>query len=269
MLLNTFIFSTFAALVLSSQATNSTRPVAKGLSVAKQQLTDGARQIEKAESATVSAEWREKSNGDKSQSDEVVSAKSIAASDADKKLYKRLFVQRRKEHAKAVQSIEKMSKYELRYNMVNIVLDTIIEVIESRRLLLNGVTDDQLTRTTFMNATNEEDAEFVEAISNVLENAALFAEIVWKQPDMARLFFKIKEKLSETIGWSFGLVERCRFLLDDATLEKIHLASQELEIIEREPGYSNPNSQIGSRNSDKGSKKKKKKKGPVMAKYEL
>ncbi|XP_014238882.1 coiled-coil domain-containing protein 134-like [Trichogramma pretiosum] len=267
MLLNTFIFFTFAALVLSSQAANSTRPVAKGLNVAKQQLTNGARQIEKVESATESAEWREKSNDDKSQSDEVV---SIAASDADKKLYKRLFVQRRKEHAKAVQSIEKMSKYELRYNMVNIVLDTIIEVIESRRLLLNSVTDDQLTRTTFMNATSEEDAEFVDAISNVLENAALFAEIVWKQPDMARLFFKIKEKLSETISWSFGFVERCRFLLDDTTLEKIHLASQELEIIEREPGYSNPNSQIGPRNSDKESKKKKKKKkGPVMAKYEL
>lgn len=83
-------------------------------------------------------------------------------------------------------------------------------------------------------------------------------------------------KWNSTIRWSFDFLNKTKDLVDKSTVRMIHLASQELNIVEREPDYFNPNKIVKPKSSSVAEstrrstkKKEKRKKGPMLAKYEL
>lgn len=113
------------------------------------------------------------------------------------------------------------------------------------------------------------------AISTVLENTALFGDIILHFPHMAHRILKSQWRWNPIINWSINFTNRSKYLLDNETIDVIHLAAQELNITEREPEYFNPYwKPVEFRETKKGktktkSKKEKRKRGPQMAKIEL
>ncbi|XP_001608011.2 coiled-coil domain-containing protein 134 [Nasonia vitripennis] len=190
----------------------------------------------------------------------------------NRELFKRLFVKRRKEHLEAVRNLRQMDSYERQYKMINVLADKMFDLIESKKPLLENFTEADLRSVSFaVDAKND----VQDAISSVLENVALFGDVVLNLPDITQRILKTQPRWNATMRWSFDFLNRTKDLLDKSTLEMIELALQELNITDRSPNYFNPN-RIGnkpSRSSNKepklATKKEKGKKGPTMTRIEL
>lgn len=124
----------------------------------------------------------------------------------------------------------------------------------------------------------------VVALSNILENTALFGDIILHLPDISHRILKAQQSLNSTIHWSLNFANRTRHLLDKSTITMIHLVEQELNITERDPNYFNryrsavhaDEREDDSKTTTAKKKKKKqfakrdkRKKGPQIAKIEL
>lgn len=119
---------------------------------------------------------------------------------------------------------------------------------------------------------------FVAALSSVLENTALFGDIILHLPDITHRILKTQQEWSPTIHWSLNFTNQMRHLLNKSTITMIRLVEQELYITERDPSYFNPYRSaihVGYQHEDtvkkkkKPVKKEKRKKGPQIAKIEL
>lgn len=116
---------------------------------------------------------------------------------------------------------------------------------------------------------------FFLAISTTLENTAFFGDILLHFPHIVHHILKTQQKWNSIINWSLNFTYRTKYLLDLETITKIHLASQELNVIKRKQGYFNPYStNIQKENSGKIKrskliKKEKQKKKPQITKIEL
>lgn len=104
-----------------------------------------------------------------------------------------------------------------------------------------------------------------EALSNILENTALFSEAILRFPDIAVSVLKTNNNWDVLLQWSIAFCNQVKYLLDKSTIKLLHLVSQELNHIEREPNYVNPyrrdyNAKEQGREEEVQTKKKKKKK---------
>lgn len=124
---------------------------------------------------------------------------------------------------------------------------------------------------------------FVAALSNILENTALFGDIILHLPDISHRILKTQQNLNSTMHWSLNFANQTRYLLDKSTITMIHLVEQELNITEREPNYFNRyRSAVHANENDlqtatmtekkkkkQSTKREKRKKGPQITKIEL
>lgn len=113
-------------------------------------------------------------------------------------------------------------------------------------------------------------------MSSILENTALFGDIILHLPDITHRILKTQQGWNSTIHWSLNFTNQMRHLLNKSTITMIHLVKQELNITERDPSYFNPYrsaTHAGYHHEDtvkkKSVKKEKRKKGPQIAKIEL
>lgn len=107
------------------------------------------------------------------------------------------------------------------------------------------------------------------AISSILENTALFSDIVLNIPDISHRVLRKQTEWNPTIRWCYEFLNKTRDWIDDATLKAIHLASQELNLIPRNPNYVNPNRIKGPPSIGTSTKRAKRKKEPTITKIEL
>lgn len=107
-------------------------------------------------------------------------------------------------------------------------------VIENSRVLLEA--------SDFIPGTSPfpQDENIRDALSNILENVALFGEIVLRFPDLASKVLKENNDYSVLYKWSVGFAHQNKNLLDNSTITLINLVSQELNYTERSPNYTNP-----------------------------
>lgn len=120
---------------------------------------------------------------------------------------------------------------------------------------------------------------FIAALSSILENTALFGDIILHLPDITHRILRTQRSWNSTIHWSLNFANRTRHLLDKSTITMIRLVEQELNITERDPSYFNPYRIVASTDKREDAAKKKKqqqpvkrdkrKKGPQIAKIEL
>lgn len=109
-----------------------------------------------------------------------------------------------------------------------------------------------------------------DALSNILENTALFSEIILRFPDIAVLVLKTNNNWDVLLQWSIAFSNQVKYLLDKSTVKLLHLVSQELNHIEQEPNYTNPYRKLEIKTDNqenlltlnKKKKKKEIKKGP-------
>ncbi|XP_078051941.1 coiled-coil domain-containing protein 134 [Augochlora pura] len=182
-------------------------------------------------------------------------------------LFRRTFSLQRNEHADAIKRLERIDSYERLYKMIMVLGEKMIDVIETSKLLIEDGDFDPDDRSLPRNVTVQS------ALSIVLENTALFGDIVLHFPEVTHRILKTQPKWNIVLNWSLKFTNRSRHLLDERTIEVINLVTQELNITERERGYFNPyRRSIESRVENKGttkSKKEKRKRGPQMAHIEL
>ncbi|XP_015436778.1 PREDICTED: coiled-coil domain-containing protein 134-like [Dufourea novaeangliae] len=179
-------------------------------------------------------------------------------------LFKKSFVHQRREHADAVKRLERIDNYERLYKMIMVLGEKMIDVIESSKSLIEDANFNPDDRLLPRNVTVQS------ALSTVLENTALFGDIVLHFPEVSHRVLKMQPKWSSAISWSVNFTSRSGHFLDEKTIALIGLVAQELNITERKPGYSNPyqrSARFQEPNKEamktKGSsKKEKRKRGP-------
>ncbi|XP_034193922.1 coiled-coil domain-containing protein 134 [Osmia lignaria lignaria] len=170
-------------------------------------------------------------------------------------LFRKSFVHQRKEHTEAIKRLRNIDNYERLYKMITILGTKMIDIIEASKQLIESTDFNPDDRSLPKNVTIQS------AISTTLENTALFADILLHFPHMTHRILKTQKEWNPVINWSLHFTNRTKHLLDAETLTVVHLAAQELNIIEREPGYVNPYWQsTGSQGEDEEKKKKKKSK---------
>jgi hypothetical protein len=105
-------------------------------------------------------------------------------------------------------------------------------------------------------------------MSSVLENIAFFGDIVLNLPDITERILKNQPQWDSTMRWSFNFLNQTKSWIDNSTLGMINLALQELNFVDKEPNYFNPN-RIVKTNKVENKKKGKLNKGPMITKAEL
>ncbi|KAJ8673946.1 hypothetical protein QAD02_005208 [Eretmocerus hayati] len=153
--------------------------------------------------------------------------------------------------------------------------EKIFEVIGSKKDLLNDLTETELMNISVV-PLPESTNGLQDALSSVLENIALFGDMVLNLPDITHRILKKHPEYQSTIRWSFEFLNRTKDYLDETTLRMIDLAAQELNITERDPNYSNPNTLANIKKSNTENTKKssirrreKLKRGPRVTNTEL
>ncbi|KAJ3659132.1 hypothetical protein Zmor_010838 [Zophobas morio] len=188
-------------------------------------------------------------------------------SEIAEELYKKLFKRQRAEQLEAIKSFQKISNYEKQYSMIMLMAEKVFTVIQDSRATIEaspyipGVSEFPL------------DDRIKDALSNILENTALFSEIILRFPDISVSVLKTNNNWDVLLQWSIAFCNQVRYLLDNSTIKALSLASQELNHVERSPHYVNPyrkqGPQLNAEISAAKSKKKRKeiKKGPRLSSH--
>lgn len=107
------------------------------------------------------------------------------------------------------------------------------------------------------------DDKVKDALSNILENTALFSELILRFPEIGSIVLRTNNNWDVLLQWSIAFSNQVQYLLDKSTIKLLHLVSQELDHIERDANYANPYRKTKNKSTEeemKENKKKKKKK---------
>nr|CAI5816957.1 unnamed protein product [Callosobruchus analis]CAI5862296.1 unnamed protein product [Callosobruchus analis] len=181
-------------------------------------------------------------------------------------LYIKLFKRQRAEQLDAIKNFHKVSdgKNE-RTSMLQLMSEKLFQVIQKSRASIES--------SPFIPGVSEFplDRETQDLLSNILENTALFSEIVLRFPDIARSLLKTNNEWNVMFQWSIAFCNQMKYLLDSSTIKLLSLASQELNYIPRDPDFVNPyrkrknQATLGDLKSTKKKNKKSIKKGPRLS----
>uniref|UniRef100_A0A914X4R5 Coiled-coil domain-containing protein 134 n=1 Tax=Plectus sambesii TaxID=2011161 RepID=A0A914X4R5_9BILA len=149
------------------------------------------------------------------------------------KVYQKLFKHKRAEQNEAVKTILNMPDVKKRTKLVEQLVTAIHKVIGDSKLVVEsaGFTPGDPLPT--------DKSAVRDGISQVLENAAFFAELALRFPKQISQLYMENRKLQVLVNWAIGFSHATGFY-DSTTTELIHLASQELGIIPREENFVNP-----------------------------
>ncbi|KAJ8927147.1 hypothetical protein NQ314_020420 [Rhamnusium bicolor] len=179
----------------------------------------------------------------------------------------KLFKRQRAEQLEAIKSFKKISNYEKQYSMIMLMAEKVFSVIQDSRAIIEaspyipGVSDFPL------------DNKIRDALSNILENTALFSDIILRFPDITVSVLKANNNWDVILQWGIAFCHQVKYLLDKNTVKLLYLVSQELDHVERESNYVNPYRRIQKRNMVQDQKvaiKKKRKqirKGPKLSSH--
>lgn len=107
-----------------------------------------------------------------------------------------------------------------------------------------------------------------DALSNILENTALFSEILLRLPDITVSVLRINNNWDILLQWSIAFSNQVKYLLDKSTVKLLELVSQELNHSERDPNYVNPYRKggAGQRGQEEDVRQEKKRRKKVIKK---
>lgn len=138
--------------------------------------------------------------------------------------------------------------------MITMMAEKVFAVIQESRALIES--------SYFIPGVSQfpVDENVKDALSNILENTSLFAEIILRFPDISGMVLKTNNNWDILLQWSIAFSNQVRYLLDKSTIKLLHLVSQELNHIERDPNYINPYRKVKKENVPENTKENKKKK---------
>ncbi|XP_047479074.1 coiled-coil domain-containing protein 134-like isoform X1 [Penaeus chinensis] len=183
------------------------------------------------------------------------------------KLFQSLFQERRNQHKTAIGTITKLD-YARQVKMIKIIAENAFQVLEMSQVKLREA--GYIPGMDF-----PEDELLREALSKTLENTVFMGEILLHFPDTTHKILQENKPWELLFTWGVFFASQSKFL-DKSTNTLIYLVSQELELAEKDPNYTNPyakrashqrGSSSVSETSPETKKKKKKtfKKGPHLS----
>lgn len=182
----------------------------------------------------------------------------------------KLFKRQRAEQLEAIKSFKKITSYEKHYEMIKLMSTKIFALIQENRAIMEA--------SSYIPGVSEFplDNDIKIALSSILENIALFSELVLRFPDITISILRINNNWNMLLQWGIAFSNQVKYLLDNSTITLLHLTSQELNHVPRDPHYVNPYWKVKKNNFNMSkpqatSKKKKAiKKGPkLVEKFEL
>jgi len=191
-----------------------------------------------------------------------------------KVLYMSGFGVKRAEQVEGVKRIQKLKDYSKRYKMVDILLQNLFKVLLSAKV--------QVIEMGYIPGEEFPEAqEHLDALGHVLENVALFGDLILRVPDVTHKLYNKKEQGEWRVAMNWGFMfANATGVFEGSHATLLHLAAQELEIIPREENYINPyrEAEIKARKKEeleaeekrkkkkeeKKKKKKAKRKGPRL-----
>lgn len=173
------------------------------------------------------------------------------------------------EQIEAIKSLRSSLHYEKQYSMIMLMTEKIFGMIQEGRAAVES--------SSFIPGISSfpNNEKVRDSLSNILENTALFGEIVLRFPDIAQLVLKTNNNWDVLLQWSIAFSNQVKYLLDKSTIKLLQLVSQELNHIERDPNYINPYRKedhtkvIDDSSPVKKKKKKEIQKGPRLRSIEL
>jgi len=197
-------------------------------------------------------------------------------SDKDTKMliYRAVFKQKRAEQTFAAESILKLADYTKQYKMVEIVLGKLFKVLQDGRV--------KITESGYIpGEAFPTDQAHLEALANILENTALFGDILLRLPDITYKVYSKSKEWELLARWSVSFCNETQ-VYDETDSKLLNLMAQELRLVRRDPNYINPYRKSANKEemkteknkqedvSKKSKKKKeKKKRGPRLSHAEL
>lgn len=181
-----------------------------------------------------------------------------------------LFKRQRAAQLEAIKNFKKISTYEQQYELIKIMSSKIFSVIQENRATIEA--------SSYIPGVSEFplESDIKEALSSILENVALFSELVLRFPDISTSILRVNNTWDVLLQWGIAFSNQVKYLLDNSTITLLRLTSQELNHIPRDPNYVNPyrkanRNSFNMTDSPKVIKKKKTiKKGPRLSeKFEL
>lgn len=157
----------------------------------------------------------------------------VKRDDPDELLFRRLFKKRRAEQIQAVKGLLTMDSYEKQYKMITVIVDKLFNVIQNSRVALES--------SGYVPGLSSfpKSEELLNALANILENTALFGDILLHLPEICTKILDSNNEWRVMFEWSLNFANQS-LLLDKSTRKLIDLVSMELNITERHPDYINP-----------------------------
>lgn len=187
--------------------------------------------------------------------------------------YKRYFVLHRSKQLDAVRSITKLENNQQRHQLVNIMLKQLFLVLSEAKQ--NLTTAGYLPGDPF-----PVDEAVKESMSKVLENTAMFGDLVLFMPDIVHSMYDKEKEWQVLLAWCYGFSTQSGVF--EGNFEQIlKLMAQEVNIIPKEKNFVNPFKSMAQLQSmvdnlkqkdpkEKVKKPKKKiERGPKLRKTEL
>lgn len=181
----------------------------------------------------------------------------------------KLFRTRRSEHLAAIKNIRNLPSYDKQYSLITLMAEKVFTIMLESRALLES--------SNYIPGVSQfpTDAKVKDALSNIIENTALFSETILRYPDITTSVLRQNNSWDLLLQWGIAFSYQVEYLLDKGTLKLLQLVSQELGHVERDNDYHNPyriNKNLVENPSISKKivrKKKEIKKGPRMVHSEL
>ncbi|KAH1019959.1 hypothetical protein HUJ04_009700 [Dendroctonus ponderosae] len=180
-------------------------------------------------------------------------------------LYKKLLKRRRAEQLAVIKGFQESAKYDQAAQTISALGERVFPIIQDSRAVMEsspfipGVSDFPL------------DENIRDALSSIIENTAMFSELILRFPDRSVAMLKTNNIWNVLLQWAISYCYQVKYLLDESTIKVLSLASQELNHVPRDPGYVNPyrraqqkKNQLEEEQQLPKKKRKKLKKGPRL-----
>lgn len=194
--------------------------------------------------------------------------------DVTKMIYSTVFKQKRSAQVNAAESILNLKDYSKQYKMVELVLDKLFKILKDARV--------KVTESGYIPGDEfPKEQEHLEALANILENTALFGDILLRLPDITHKVYSKSKEWDLLARWSISFCNETQ-VYDEMDSRLLDLMAQELRIVPRDPNFINPyrkgtNNKVSQKEEDNEHKdtsnrkkrKGKKKRGPRLSHAEL
>ncbi|XP_032239016.1 coiled-coil domain-containing protein 134-like [Nematostella vectensis] len=201
-------------------------------------------------------------------SKETVSSEKNTNDDLGLTFFRKGFKLKRAQQLEAVKQLLEVKDYSKQYQLVEIITKNIFKMLGDSKTTI--ISSGYIPGGEF-----PKEKETMHALAHILENTAFFGDVLLRLPDITHKIFRHSTEWELLAKWSVSFANETG-IFDEMDTTVLNLMAQELEVVPRDPNYTNPyklSSQIEQamtneqkkQQQNAKKKEKKKKRGPRLS----